>query len=285
MWQETISLNEASKYLGVSNAQTVELVEEGLLIAPRGRSTDGSSIWKISKSSVQSLHHKVFSSISLHKPDHQLVPLSNLLQQLAGWPVGISYIVQEIVNGDIQGFALSDDEDQIRKIVFPYETAQIIKDRIIHKNRWITVGQFAKQMHVKAKTVNMWIKDGAITPSAMIGNVIFLNAEDANSFDLKYVNTEIAAQILGVNELTVQKWARNGRLRPVSGHEHSSCHAYLFLRSEVNRMRKENRLTATEMAARLGISRSTLSAWIKKGKITPISGPGIDNSGSVKSIV
>ena len=74
----------------------------------------------------------------------------------------------------------------------------------------------------------------------------------------------------------MQKWARNGRLRPVSGPGIDGGHRYLFRREDVDRLRPENRLTAPELAQAIGLSRAQLFQWIQQGKVTPVSGPGID---------
>jgi len=95
-------------------------------------------------------------------------------------------------------------------------------------------------------------------------------------FQNNYITSQKAAEILGIGELTVQKWARSGRLKPISGKEIDGCHDYRFSRKEIEALSKEHRLTAPEMAKQLGISRSQMITWIRKGKATPTSGPGID---------
>ncbi|MRS02888.1 DNA-binding protein, partial [bacterium] len=38
----------------------------------------------------------------------------------------------------------------------------------------------------------------------------------------------------------------------------------------------QHRLTAPQLAKQLGISKSQIYQWIAKGKVKPVSGPGID---------
>jgi len=38
-------------------------------------------------------------------------------------------------------------------------------------------------------------------------------------------------------------------------------------------------LTAPELARQMGMSHSEILQWIKKGKVNPLSGPGIDRCG------
>jgi len=89
---------------------------------------------------------------------------------------------------------------------------------------------------------------------------------------------EDAAETLDSGLNGVQKWCRRGRLKPVSGPRLDGYRRYLFRRADVERLRPENRLTAPEMAERLGISSSQMLQWIREGKVKPVSGPGIDGS-------
>lgn len=88
-----------------------------------------------------------------------------------------------------------------------------------------------------------------------------------------------AAQILDFKLSTVYKWVRLGRLQPVSGPEIDGRLRYLFRRQDVQRLRAENRLTTSQLAKLLGVSRSQILIWIKEGKVKPISGPSIDGFG------
>jgi predicted site-specific integrase-resolvase len=85
--------------------------------------------------------------------------------------------------------------------------------------------------------------------------------------------------VLQVGVDVVQRWARKGRLKPVSGPGVDECHRYLFRREDVERLRRQHRRAAPQMAKALGISRSQLVARIRQGKLKPISGPGISGCG------
>jgi len=126
--------------------------------------------------------------------------------------------------------------------------------------------------------VRRWVQNGLLRPVASYANTHYFSQAEVEQFMANHLFTETAAEILQVGKLVVQKWARAGRLKPVSGPDVDGGHRYLFRRDEVERMRPENRLTAPEMAKRLGISRSQLGEWIRQGKIVPISGPGIDGA-------
>lgn len=128
-------------------------------------------------------------------------------------------------------------------------------------------------------TVTAWVENGLLVPVEQKQSAMYFSRAEVERFENQFILTTEAAKILQMTELAVQTWARNGRLHPVSGPGVDDRAAYLFRRDEIEKLRPENRCTASEMAEKLGIGRSQLIVWIKQGKIKPISGPGIDLCG------
>ena len=100
-------------------------------------------------------------------------------------------------------------------------------------------------MRVKDVVVSRWIAAGLLAPSVIIGNTQYFQKKDIERFRQEYIFSDNTIEILGVERLVVQKWARNGRLHPVSGPGIDTCHRYLFRRADVEQLRPENRLTAS----------------------------------------
>ena len=91
---------------------------------------------------------------------------------------------------------------------------------------------------------------------------------DVGSFVLS-VTFDEAGEILGVTRLTVQSWARSGRLQPVTGPEIDGSHAYRFEKATLVQWRHE-RLIFGEAMALLGVSKATLDRWANQGKLAPL---------------
>jgi len=279
IWQDTLSLSEACQCIGASKHHIIELIKGGCLIAPRGKTTDGHAIWMISKSSLETLHRQIRESVIFFDGDKRnMIPFTTLLQRLAGWNTDAAGLVKKLTSGEIKGYRIAGDAERLDNIYFPKYAVREIKTMIIRENGWIAANKFANQAGVKSSTVKAWIASGLITPIATVGNVTFLSQQEANAFKNKYADTKSAAKILKVGIQTVQKWTRIGRLNPISGKDLNGCHDYLFLREDIMRYRSESRISVPEMAIRLGKSKSTVYEWIKKGKLTPTSGPGIDGA-------
>jgi len=108
------------------------------------------------------------------------------------------------------------------------------------------------------------------------GLAVYFNRMAVQRFIDDHVFVEDAAEIMDIGVLAVQKWARAGRLKAVSGPDIDGCHRWLFRRADVEQLRPENRLTAPQAAKLMGIGEATLSRWIREGKVNSVSGPGID---------
>jgi predicted site-specific integrase-resolvase len=95
------------------------------------------------------------------------------------------------------------------------------------------------------------------------------------AFIAEHINSDEVAKLLGVRRLTVQKWARLGRLAEVcvSGPNIDGHHSYIFHRERLIHWR-EARLTFGEAAKLLGISSASLHRWVEQKKIIPLDDMG-----------
>lgn len=185
-------------------------------------------------------------------------------------------ILKRVADGKLR--AHRPDRCLLELSAFVYSEADIraCAEAVREENGWVDREEIAGRMGVKVTVVAKWVNVGLLSPVATHAGAQHFDREAVDRFVAGHVFTEQAAEILGVGAEVVRKWTRNGRLKPVAGPEVCGSHRYLFRREGVERLCPENRLTAPQMAKRLGISRSQLGEWIKQGKVTPISGPGID---------
>jgi hypothetical protein len=81
------------------------------------------------------------------------------------------------------------------------------------------------------------------------------------------------ARRLGVTELALQRLVTRGLLRPVP----INSHAQFFGRGAVERFRDEH-VTSQEAAALLGVGPDVIQRWTRRGRLTAVSGPGVDDA-------
>ena len=187
------------------------------------------------------------------------------------------HVLRAVVEGKLQPFsAISPEEVEPGELLFDKALVREYIDIIQNQNGWVDREYVAKRFSVKITVISQWVEAGIIHPIVKHASKHYFSRNRIEDFRARYVFTEAAAKILGVGILIVQKWARRQRIDAISGPGIDDCHRYLLDRTELLAWRQANYLSAPAMANRLGISHSQLLSWIKTGKVTPISGPGID---------
>lgn len=277
---KSVSLVKTCEILDVSPTLTKSLIHHDLLEVIGGRSFDNSPQWAITLDSISEFQEKL-RNVAIEAFSDDLTEHTTLVaisRQLAGWGFEVGDILSEVLNGKLQVYIEKGKQVTINSVLLPKTTPFEIKQKIISEGNWISEHDLANELGVKPTTLQKWANAGLITHVKRISVIYFYTKFCADEFKRKYMNSRQVSDLLQVGVLTVQKWARNGRLKPVSGGEINGCHEYLFLKSDVQKMIRENRITAPQMANRLGISRSQVLEQIRSGKLHPISGPGIDGS-------
>ena len=274
----SVNLLTTIELLGTTNTVVLSLIHGGLLETVRTRSLEDSYSWTITIDSISVLQERLAKTVTLCRCDNGKKKISDVAKQLAGWGIDVSDLFSMVLNRKIEAFLESENDTALSSLYLSEDTAEIIKKELIIHNKWISHIEFANKIGVKPNIVSRWINSGLIESSKNIGRTIYFTYEELTKFEANNLTTKDASDILGVGALTVQKWARTGRLTPVSGTDVDGCHEYRFTRVEIEKLKADNRVTAPKMAKRLGISRSQMSTRIRQGKIKPISGPGIDGA-------
>lgn len=276
-WEQAVTLTKTAELMGTNKQTCLALVERGYLEAVRGRSIDGSSIWLITTVSIHALQSKL-ESLTERVNREDYVPFPKLVQQMANWNVAAADVLESLIDGEIVPVLAPNTVPMLSNLRFSPNAHHCLKEAIIQKNHWVSLDQFARKMRVKPLIVRRWIQSKLVSCIQVGPKTRFFTRENVKNFQMNYLTSQQAADIIGVGVLTVQKWARLGRLHPVSGEDVDGCHEYRFARSEIVSLSTEKRMTAPQLARQLGISRTQMSVWIRQGKVNPISGPGIDGA-------
>lgn len=276
-WQEALPLKEASTLLGVSDEVVVEMVQAGLLSAVRGPVADGSAAWKISQASIQTcladLESRAVVEPKLRDDNPATLNLVQATQMLSVHGFKVVAVLQAVLEGKLAAYRAG-LLTSLAGLRFDVLDVELLLGVMRANRPFLTPSEIAERMQVAVSAVSTWVRSGLLTPDKVYREMRYFSREQVDTFIQGHVLVKEAATILGVGELAVQRWARDGRLSAVSGPGVDERGVYLFRRADVERLRPENRLTGPQLAAALGISRSQLWQWVQKGKIQPVSGPG-----------
>ncbi len=279
IWLTGFTLQSASLFLGLSEEATVGLVHVGLLEAERGPTADGSQHWLFTPTALEGCTSNVTKWVRQVNNNSftRFVDLTTAAKMVSVIGLNGVKLLREVRDRRIFAYWVPGSSLTLAAMHFKQSDLEDYVQVIKNQNRWCRLEDIAKRMGVKEKVARRWLGNGLLIPKIVMGSVRYFDIDAVDKFASEHIFAEVASELLQVGALTVQKWARQGRLEPVSGPDIDGCHRYLFRRIDIECLMPEKRLTASQMALSLGIGRSQFNAWIREGKIKPISGPGIDN--------
>lgn len=285
-WDAALTLRETCEAMGVSEKTAVELISLKMITAIRGVPVDGSAEWLIDPMSVRLCQMSILGSAQkvtdLEEGSGRILSLATATQRCASFSLSLAKLLMEIARGRLRAFYV---EDQLKDGMRALRVGQSDLDQFIEQVRieygWLGRKEIAQLMGVKEIVAARWIEHGLLYPANPLrhSRTLYFDKFTVDWFVGEHFFTEEAADVLQLSPLTVQKWARGGRLHPIAGPGIDECHRYLFTRDEIERFRPENRLTAPQAARLLGIDPSHIINLVRQGSIKAVSGPGIDQMG------
>lgn len=273
-WNESIIRSEAALWLGVTEEMITNMVKAGLLQA-EFRPSDGFPRWLFSKSSIirllENLAEHVRCSSAQEHTESLLISLTEASRLVFIVGLDAVSILQRVIEGKLQAYKTEEDKLSLISLLFRRADIQQCIEAVKAEKGWISREETTKLLGVKDNTLTRWVKFGLLTPSIIHKHVQFFDKVVINQFIAEHIISGEAAQILGIGKLTVQTWARIGRLAEagVSGPNIDGHHAYLFNKKRLVLWRSE-RLMFGEAVNMLGVSKATLHRWIDEGKVKPL---------------
>lgn len=240
-WNTEVARQEAAAYLGISEKLIIDLVQVGLLSARRGPAAN-SSHWRFSKSELA----RCLECVSKHVSDLATGGEKALLLDLPAASrlsfvvrVNAAMILAQVAEGKLQAYRRKHQALALGTLLFDRSDILNCVEIVKYNNHWLSRKEVTQRLKVKDGTLARWVKVGLIFPVQTFGNIQYFNGELVEKFIAEYITSEEAAKLLGINKLTIQKWARIGRLDMVcvSGPNIDGHHSYLFDRTKLIRWR------------------------------------------------
>jgi len=281
-WNGGLTLAETATQLGLSETILAELARTGELTVLR-RPLEGSASWLLDPTSVEDYAVRLLQNVTMLAPESEqgkrLIGLTRAAQMLG--PVGgnVITILSSIAQGKLTAYMSENGLQGASSLLFERADVSGAAEQIKAENGWYDAADIAKLLHLKRTVIDKWIGNSLLTPIATPGLAHYFDRAAVEAFIADHVFTEEAAEIMGIGDVTVQRWIRGGRLKAVSGADIDGCHRWLLKRADVERLKPENRLTLPQAAKVMGVSDATLLKWVQEGKVKPVSGPGIDGMG------
>ena len=279
-WRELLMPMEVSIRLGIYYDPIIALAENGLLEGRKGIGPGNGQNWGFTASSVDALVEKVAARVEVRdgKQAGSAVDLVQAVQRTSAYGMNTAQMLKAIIDGELAVFIISTDW-RLGDLLFEERVLDRFIEVLLVRLRWVTREEFARRMGVKRSMITKWVANGLLVRTTQTAQSRFFDGDHVDQFVADHVFSEEAAVLLAIPECTVRYWATHGRLHPVSGPGVDDCHRFLFSRADLYLLRPENRLNTEAAASLYGVTFKVLTAWIKQGKVKPVSGPDIDGTG------
>lgn len=237
-WANGISLEDAARYLGLSQQGTLDLVGAGLLFAERGPEIDGSSHWAFSKQAVTECYSEVANGLLCYAPAGAVIDLVGATQILSAVGLDATGILKSVAIGELRGF-LPGKSRGLGEVVFVEVNIRVYLEKLKEKRKWVTLKEIARRMGVTEPTISRWLQEGLLSPLIVCGSTSYFEPDVVEEFIAGHVFDEKAAEILGVGVDQVRQWTRKGQLKAVSGPGVDYYYRNLYRRKDVEGLRQK----------------------------------------------
>ncbi len=273
-WRFSLNLKELAQKLGISENIVLNMVEIDIFSVVQGPA-QGFSQWKFGTMGAQEFLEKIRTYTEVCAEDEMgfaPITIGDASRITAIIGLNIASILKRVAEGLLHAYSFS-KVISCGSLLFNPADIQVCINTIKSENGWIEREGVTKRLKVKDVTLAKWVKAELLCPIATRASAQYFDINEVERFLAIYVTSQEAATLLGVGELTIQTWVRQGRLQAVSGPGVDECHAYLFDKEALLKWRDE-RVNFGEALALLGVSRATLHTWITAGKIYPLNDMG-----------
>ena len=238
-WSEGLSLEEVSRWLGLSESMALNLVKADLLFAERSPETDGSSHWVFGKQAVTECYYEVTKNLHRHTPGCPAISLDEAAQILAVLELDKADLLRYVAAGKLPCY-LSWGAQGLGQMTFTEGDIRALLEESKADRGWVSHKEVARQMGVKESSVSRWVESGLLSPVAACGGVHYFDENRADEFATGHVFIDQVVEIAETTPDTVREWIRDGLLEPVSGPKVDRYYRNLFRREDVERLSLAN---------------------------------------------
>lgn len=296
------NLTQAARVLSISEEHVLKLVDAGLLHAihdPRlhtsaGADAPASDEWEFDHKGVTSLLERVLRCVQGWPPPSAAPgeePMTQLRALLALERCGSNYagLIRLVLDGSLPAYYDPAQPARLRGLLFRKANITACQHAALETLGRLNRHQTLRHFGIQGRLLDKWIHLGLLRPVCVPDDPkgCYFERAELERFAREYVSGPEAAKMLAMRPPTLYNWVRRGWLTPVAGSTvagsdpelDARCHGYLFLRCDIERRRPGNLVTAPKLAEMMGIPYARLRRYLREGRDTPVSGPGIDGRG------
>lgn len=271
IWAEVVSIRHTSLILGLKHETIFKLNHAGMLEPCRGTYFTGQTVAGVTKESIDKLLDRfVDLSMASKVTSKVCMSLNDAVEMLLFWGYEEIHLLILALEGKLpcrftHNMLLGDIEFLQSSL---FELAQSNA-----RGEYITMAEFSRKIGVPRKFFTELIASSLLTANIIdYRYVSYIPKKEAEEFDKKYISMKNAKKLTKFVKGKFETLISAHAIAPVSGPDINGLSEYLFLRTDIEVLAPENRLSLVELASFLNMNRAEISDWIEQGKIQPFSG-------------
>ncbi|MBZ0283498.1 MAG: TniQ family protein [Anaerolineae bacterium] len=275
--ESSISQKGAMKLLGINQDVVRGLRDTGLLKVVRGPEIDGYKRYAFSIKATQEFLAFILSHATdmPYNDPQPYVKLQGATAYLSNFRKNAAYLLKCVIDGKLKAYCIGVDERNLSHLCFAVSDIEALKAEINSKRSQMSQKQVRNFLHISNHIIDCCVNEGLIHPiegySGDRQSKRYFDKQEILNFQMKYINSAEAASILGVTQLVVQKWTRQGRIKAaLTIYRSTGAGQYYFYNKEYLLDWINSRVSFGEARTMLGVSNSTLHEWAKMGRIIPL---------------
>jgi hypothetical protein len=232
-----LTLAQAAAFCGTSEDQVVALVASGMLQAEHGPLHDSVPIWSIAQDALRQFLARCLDHLptrTASSSDNAQLSLAQALRVLSPAGERLPSLLQAVQQGSLAAYhqpeamGLQGLWFERRDVAARLGQVQQAKERSVS-----TVEEVCALLHCKPPTLQRWHRMRLLVPCTVEngprGSRMWYAIQDVVTFRERYIMTDRAAELLGCTDLTVQRWAKAGRITAVTGPDIDGGHTYRLI--------------------------------------------------------
>jgi hypothetical protein len=270
-WERKYTLASAAERLGTTEAVVRRLVELKLIHVDFQVNEPEVNSYVINGQNFHRFLLLLWASIQ--SVNGASCSLKEAVKRLSNFGFDDAKIIEAIIKKELRaqnGLNIGSLEIQISDV-------ETLWENHISKLALEILAPIAKKRGVQPTALRTWLKEGLIQIEKGENLDFFITEDEWKRFNDAYMSASQAAELLGVAFSTFETWVKRGRYREVGWKEHR-VHTNLFRREEVEKFAPGNCLRRREILREYRININQFENWILQGRLTPISGPGVDKA-------
>lgn len=231
-WRKPISLEEATKWLGLTKSTMVDLVRVDLLTAESYADQLSDRPWVFSKQKLDACYNAVTRGVRSGRGYSSLVEAARTLSVVG---LKVADILKLVADGKVRCWA-SNEAPALAKLSFDCLQIEALLEKPDRGKGLLRSEKAAHRLGVDGSSLLRWMSAGLVSPVIEYAYETFFDPDDIERFLADHITSKETAAMLEVDVVELEGWYWEWGLKAVQGIGLDGRALFLFRREKVERV-------------------------------------------------